>query len=228
MMEKLTTVTLFKFKKNKFWAFNQMGILPFKIKNIEGLSFFKLMGTGGRDGFSLTPDFETYAFLGVWESEYSEKSFFNKNKFIKKYLFKASEYRTIRMISIKSHGKWSGVNPFVEHKIKDKFKKLDVAVITRATLRFSRLISFWRSVPAASKAIKLAKGIIFYKGIGEWPFIQQATISIWDSFESVNNFAYNSKSHKKIVKKTRIQNWYSEDLFARFIVLSDSGFKPVI
>ena len=31
--------------------------------------FFKLMGTGGGNGFSLKPDFGTYAFLGVWESK---------------------------------------------------------------------------------------------------------------------------------------------------------------
>ena len=49
-MEGLTTITFFKFHKNKFWAFSQMALLPRKIKKIEGLRFFKLMGTGGEMG----------------------------------------------------------------------------------------------------------------------------------------------------------------------------------
>ena len=74
-MAGLTTITFFKFHKNKFWAFSQMALLPRKIKKIEGLRFFKLMGTGGGNGFSLKPDFSTYAFLGVWESEIAAENF---------------------------------------------------------------------------------------------------------------------------------------------------------
>mgnify|MGYP003324015066 FL=1 len=128
------------------------------------------------------------------------------------------------MISLKSNGFWSGQNPFPEQKPNKCSKKMPVAIITRATLRFSKLISFWKSVPAASAAIEQAKGVKYFKGIGEWPFIQQATLSLWDSFDSVNNFAYSSKIHSDIIKKTRKQKWYSEDLFARFQVLSDTGF----
>ena len=73
----------------------------------------------------------------------------------------------------------------------------------------------------ASKAIEKADGIHYYKGIGEWPFIQQATVSIWENFESVNAFAYKDKVHAEIVKKTRQKKWYKEDLFSRFHLVSD-------
>jgi hypothetical protein len=81
------------------------------------------------------------------------------------------------------------------------------------------LFEFWRSVPKASKAIKNASGVIWFKGIGELPFIQQATFSIWNNIESVTNFAYKNKNHAEIVKKTRQRNWYREDLFARFEII---------
>ena len=103
----LTTITFFKFRKNKSWAFAQMGLLPRKLQKTEGLSFFKLMGTGGGNGFSLRPDFGTYAFLGVWESENAAAQFFEKNEIFKRYYNKASEVRTIKMLSLKSHGFWS-------------------------------------------------------------------------------------------------------------------------
>ncbi len=223
-MVSLTTITFFKFQKNKPWAFAQMGILHRKIKKTNGLFFLKLMGTGGGNGFSLRPDFSTYAILGVWESENAASDFFENNETINRYKSKAIATRTIKMLSLKSHGFWSGQNPFPEQKTIKTSKKMPVAIITRATLRFSKLISFWKSVPAASAAIERAKGVKYFKGIGEWPFIQQATLSLWDSFDSVKNFAYSNKIHSDIIKKTRKQKWYSEDLFARFQILSDTGF----
>ena len=108
----LTTITFFKFKKNKPWAFTQMGLLHRKIKKTNGLFFLKLLGTGGGNGFSLRPDFGTYALLGVWESENAASDFFEKNKTINRYKSKAFATRTIKMISLKSNGFWSGQNPF--------------------------------------------------------------------------------------------------------------------
>jgi hypothetical protein len=119
---------------------------------------------------------------------------------------------------IHSHGKWDGVNPFKGKNVPvDKSNK--IAIITRATLNFGKLFEFWKSVPKASNAIKNASGVIWFKGIGELPFIQQATFSIWDNVESVIDFAYKNKNHAEIVKKTRQRNWYKEDLFVRFEII---------
>ena len=228
-MEGLTTITFFKFRKNKRWAFAQMGLAPPKLQQNKGLKFFKLMGTGGGNGFSLWPDFGTYAFLGVWDNLKSADDFLTHNPIIKSYYQKSFSIRTIKMIPVKSHGFWSGQNPFKEQKLNKNDSDILVAVITRATLRLSKLLPFWKSVPAASAAIENAPGVKYFKGIGEWPFVQQATLSLWDSFESVKQFAYSGKTHSDIIKKTKSQKWYSEDLFVRFHVLSDSGFiKPSI
>jgi hypothetical protein len=87
------------------------------------------------------------------------------------------------------------------------------------------LLSFWKAVPAASRAINNAQGVSYFKGIGELPFIQQATVSIWESFEAVNTFAYKGKEHATIVKKTKQKKWYKEDLFSRFFLISDTTIK---
>ena len=68
-MSKVTTLTFFSFRKHKFWAFRRMGSVGFRMNSVKGLEFYKFLGTGGGDGFSLRPDFSTYAFLGVWEDE---------------------------------------------------------------------------------------------------------------------------------------------------------------
>ena len=190
------------------------------MKNQNGLIFYKFMGSGGRSGFSLRPDFSTYALLSVWENEDQAKSFLERNKLVSLYKKKCKQVRLLILKPFQSHGLWSGINPF---KINDQqtIEKSKVAIITRATLNYSKLISFWNSVPNSSKAISKAKGVYFFKGIGEIPFVQQATISLWDSIQDVINFAYKSEEHSEIVKRTRKEKWCKEELFSRFYVLND-------
>ena len=201
-----------------------MGLgFPF-LQNVAGLSFFKLLGTGAGQGFSLMPDFSTYALLTVWEDQDSADHFYRSNTLIQSYQARASNIRRLSLANTASHGLWSGLNPFVPTETQ-QLKKSPVAIITRATLRPQRLLSFWRAVPQASKAIETAQGVQYYKGIGEWPFIQQATISIWNSMEEMIQFAYKDKAHKEIVKQTKKERWYKEDLFARFLVVNDEQLQ---
>ena len=39
-------------------------------------------------------------------------------------------------------------------------------------------------------------------------------------FSSITDFAYKNKAHSEIIKKTKERGWYSEDLFARFNIIS--------
>jgi len=220
MNNKIVYFLLFKFSQNKLWAFIQMGRNDGFMKNQNGLIFYKFMGSGGRSGFSLRPDFSTYALLSVWENEDRAKSFLERNKLVFLYKKKCKEVRLLILKPFQSHGLWSGINPFKIHD-QQTIEKYKVAIITRATLNYSKLISFWKSVPNSSKAISKAKGVYFFKGIGEIPFIQQATISLWDSIQDVINFAYKSEVHSEIVKRTRKEKWYKEELFSRFYVLND-------
>ncbi|MGB1448782.1 MAG: hypothetical protein ACPG8F_02995 [Flavobacteriaceae bacterium] len=221
--EQLTQLFLFSFDQNRFWALKQMGIGPSQLKEVKGLRFYKFLGTGAGNGFSLRPDFSTYALLLVWDSPAMAASFLQHQTYLD-YYQRSTKVRCLTLRNFQSHGKWSGSNPFLS--IGGTVEKdQTVAIITRATLRFSRLFSFWRHVPQAAKAIETAAGVQYFKGIGEWPFIQQATISIWNSLDDVMQFAYRHKAHASIVKKTRQKKWYAEDLFARFIIQNDTQLK---
>ena len=217
----MTTLTLFNYNKNKWWAFKQMGLHRTHFLNIKGLHFFKMLGTGSSPGFSMYPDFSTYALLQTWSSKDEAQSYFSSNKYFQKIISKTQAHRIIFMSPFKSSGLWNGEDPFSEHFELSKPK--EIGVITRATIHFTKLTHFWRSVKSASNAISEANGVSFFKGIGELPFVQQATFSIWESEDDINNFAYSNTSHKNIVTKTKKQKWYKEDLFARFHILSDSG-----
>lgn len=88
------------------------------INKTAGLSFFKLLGTGSGEGFSLYPDFSTYAILCVWEKESYANAFIQNSNHSKLISEKAFSREDFFLKTIKSHGLWGGVNPF--HSNKDK------------------------------------------------------------------------------------------------------------
>lgn len=216
-MSQQVLLSFFHYSKHTFWAFTQMQRAIPQLKKEAGISFYRTLGTGAGAGFSLWPDFSTYALLTVWETSKHAMAFLQESQLMQACISRSSAQQHYALDPLQSHGLWGKTNPFsAQQRALEANEK--IGIITRATLRPSRLFEFWRAVPAASKAIQQAKGVQWYKGIGEWPLVQQATFSIWESLEDVKAFAYHNTTHAAIVKKTRKRNWYKEDLFARFAV----------
>ena len=213
----ITTLSFARYGSQRVWSLLQMQLGHGQLARVPGLRFYKLLGTGSGSGFSLWPDWDTYALLCVWEDLAHAQDFWKNSEFAALHGERALHRETFWLETLHAAGKWSGENPFPESK--RKLSEHPVGVITRATLRASRLGEFWEAVPRAAKAIEEAQGVSWFKGIGELPWIQQATFSVWESQEAVRSFAYKSRLHADIVKKTRERSWYTEDLFARFAVV---------
>lgn len=100
-MSQITTSTFFKLEtfSNKWWAFTQMQLGHSKLKNIPGLTFYKLLGSGAKNGFSAAPNFGTYVLICIWKSEDHAKTFFEENRFFKAYQKRSSEQFTIYLNS---------------------------------------------------------------------------------------------------------------------------------
>jgi len=219
----LTTMTLFGYRFfERFWAFAQMGFAPAKLRRVDGLRFWKLLGSGHGSGFSLRPNFSRYGLLAVWESPDAADVFFAKSSLIQEYRHHAEEIWTVRLLPIQAHGSWSGVNPF-QRMIVSPPADGPIAVLTRATLRWRRLLAFWSAVPSTSRALDGANGLIASIGVGDAPFFRQATFSLWRSEAEMKTFAYGALQHRKAVRRTRDEDWYAEDLFARFVPLASEG-----
>jgi hypothetical protein len=217
-MSSITTLTLFRFKGAlpKIWAFGQMQFAHKDMSQIQGLTFYKLLGSGRELGFSPIPDWGVYALLCVWENEQCSADFFDHAEVFKRYQAHTSEQWTIFMKPIKAKGLWSGGTRFTPSPDLDEANPL-IAVITRATIRPVKLIQFWAYVPISQRPIKQGcAGLIYTKGIGEAPLIQMATFSIWENKEALHNYAYNSPEHQEAIRKTRKLDWYQEELFVRF------------
>ena len=182
---------------------------------LRGQTFYKLMGSGRGAGFNPLPDWSVYALLQVWEDEQAAAEFFSSSEIMRQYRARTVQLWTIYMKSIMARGEWSGGNPFLPaHDLAPDNPR--IAVITRATIKWNRLISFWRYVPASQKPLKEAKGLLFTKGIGEAPIVQMATFSLWQDLDALNAFAYRSSEHIGAIQRTRSLQWYKEEMFSRF------------
>jgi heme-degrading monooxygenase HmoA len=188
----------------------------------KGCRFWKLMGCGKNGSFDLQPDWQQWALLAVWNSQ-EDFNRFNESSFIAWWWKQfTQEHWTLLSVPIASHGKWDGKEPFKLDKYETNYTG-PVAVLTRATIRLNKLPQFWANVEPVAEIMTKAKGFITSVGIGEAPFFRQATLSVWKDMESMKAFAYGSAEHAEVIRKTRKLDWYSEELFARFRLLSGSG-----
>lgn len=222
-MKQVTTLCLINYKGfiNQFWALKMMQLAKPYLNSVEGLQFYKLLGSG-KDGFKPQPDWSVYALLQVWDDESSANTFFESSELIKKYKSHSTSFCCLYLKSIKAHGYWSKQQPFIKHdNLSDR--PLGVAIITRASIKTSQLQRFWRYVPTAQEPITRAKGLIYTKGFGEFPIWEMATLSLWQDIQSAKDYAYDSLEHRKAISMTRKYDWYKEELFSRFQVYKVKG-----
>ncbi|TAF43510.1 MAG: DUF3291 domain-containing protein [Sphingobacteriales bacterium] len=216
-------------KKYIAFAFFAMALHRLPLLLNKKCTFWKLLGCGKNGTFDINPDYQKWGLLTVWQNENDLEEFKMHSFIVKWWSFFCIEQYHILAQPLEAHGKWSGKEPFGNPKIKDYHGQ--VAVLTRATIRLNKLKNFWANVPAVARIMANAKGFVTSVGIGEAPFFMQATLSVWHSVEDVKNFAYKSKEHAEVIKLTRSQNWYTEELFARFKILKThgtmDGFDPI-
>lgn len=184
------------------------------------------MGTGKNNSFDKNPNWNRWAILIIQNNQLVKSSIeLMTGNFINKWLkWFTKENFHVLLEPISTHGKWDNKHPFHTTMRKSETEvEGAVGILTRATIRLSKLSSFWKHVPAVSNEMQQAKGRLFSIGIGEIPYLKQATFSIWESEEAMKAFAYNSPHHKEVIQKTRKENWYSEEMFTRFKIVSHGG-----
>ncbi|WBQ08322.1 hypothetical protein [Kribbella sp. CA-293567] len=192
-----------------------------RLRRTPGLRFATLLGTSS--GRTFTPrdaDLHHWALLTVWD-EIEAADDFGRGPLVGSWEAAAQERLRVRMTPLSSRGRWSGSEPF---RLADRPAQAGpVAAITRARLRPSRALSFWRAVPPVVSDLTEAPGLRLAIGIGEAPIGLQGTFSLWDSGKTLVDFAYRGEAHRAAVERTEPARWYAEELFARFAVREIEG-----
>jgi heme-degrading monooxygenase HmoA len=183
------------------------------------------MGSGAGQGFSIYPDWSTYCLFAIWQTPEAAAAFFDQSELYRACAQRSSHQLTLELEPFQAKGEWDGIMPFPDFATPPAADER-IAVLTRAAIRPSQLVDFWRHVPATSRAIAAAEGLLFSKGVGEWPLIRQATLSIWENKAAMRRFAYEHQEHREVIKRTYARRWYSEELFAEFRPLAVRGEWP--
>ncbi len=179
------------------------------------------MGCGKNGTFDLSPDLSRWAIISVWNSKEDLGNFKTKSWINTYFRLFTLERWNLECLNIESHGEWDKKSPFQKNIHFDPLQP--IGVLTRASIKPKKALSFWKNVPAVSSDLGKTPGLITSIGIGEIPFFKQATFSIWENAAAMKEFAYRQKKHKLVIEKTRKEGWYSEELFARFHVVQSSG-----
>ncbi|WP_460922223.1 DUF3291 domain-containing protein [Pontibacter brevis] len=220
---RLTTLTLFGIRSGHGrWGLAQMGTSGAKLDKVPGLRFYKLLGSGQGKGFSLKPDFRRYGLMCTWENEVAADAFLQHSDLMQEYRPHINESWTIKLLPYQSHGLWDGKEPFAP-ALSEKYTDGPVAVLTRASINLRRLPNFVKFGLRTSAALDQAEGLLCSIGLGELPFIRQATFSVWESVDAMRQYAYKDPQHQEVMRRTRAEKWYSEELFARFKPVGSLG-----
>lgn len=211
----IMSLTIVRYRKAFIpFALFAMAIHRLPMRFQKGCSFWRLLGTGKKGTFDLYPDWQQWGVLACWDNQADFNRFYEKSFMSKWWRFFSVEQWTILCEPLQSHGKWDGLEPFIATGQSDYSGPL--VVLTRATVRFKRLKTFWANADVVSGIMSSAKGLIASFGIGEMPVYKQATFSVWDNPDSMKAFAYQSPEHIEVIRKTKEEGWYSEELFVRF------------
>jgi hypothetical protein len=216
----IATLSIVRYPVFLGWAgFLSMAFFRLPLWLNPKIKFYKLMGCGRNGTFDKTPDWRQWALLTI--SHDSAAGF--RPMLIKKWwAFFKVEIWELELSPIEGHGTWDGKEVFGPLPKQSNYEG-PIGILTRATIRPSQLGRFWSHVDAIAKQMSAANGFVTSVGIGEVPWIKQATFSIWESKENMRAFAYKMKEHAEVVKKTHQEKWYSEDMFVRFKPLKSTG-----
>ena len=210
-------------------ALARLGTDRLRLRGTPGLRFARLLGTGS--GAAATgADLARSALFAVWDGAAALAAFEDETdgwfgRRAARVRARGGEAYALHLALLSGHGRWGGRDVLAELG-RDPAADPDgpVAVLTRATVRPSRWHRFRGSRPPVSAELAAASGLRAAVAIGEAPIGLQATFSLWADGGAVTAFA-RSPRHRDVVRRTRRENWYGEELFARFAPLRSSGTR---
>ena len=216
----ITTLTLCRFDRpaGRVWAFAQMGLSRLPLRRTRGLTFFKLLGSGGGAGFLPRPNPRVWAILCAWRSRADADAALGHGVFAR-WAARADECAHLILGTVSARGAWSGRNPFAAGDHGDG----PLAALTRATIRPRALPFFWRRVPTLDRLIGQNPDVRLKVGVGEVPWLHQVTFSVWPDAASMARYARTPGPHSEAIRAVRDGGWFREELYARFRVVAAHG-----
>ena len=188
------------------------------LRQVPGLAFWRVLGTGRGADTGPSADLRRTALFAVWDVEPPTSTASWRRR--RGRGRRPPSATTCGCAAIGGHGTWRGVAVLAGLERGDDTGP--IAVVTRADVRAAAWRRFRAVGPVVSRELQDTPGLLAVAGVGELPVGRLGTFSVWRDVEAVTAFA-RSPLHADVVRRTRAERWYGEELFARFEPFGASG-----
>lgn len=197
-----------------------------RYRRTPGLSFLRVLGTGRGNSTAPGTEFGRTALFCVFDDESSADEFIGKIR-CRRY---TTESWHVKLRGAGGHGSWRGreiptmlgtTAPTISTTSAQSH--LPLAMITRADVRARSWRAFARAARVVDQELHASAGLLAVVGIGEAPILRLGTFSLWRDAASMSQFAVGRPEHSRVVQRTRRENWYGEEMFARFVPYWSTG-----
>ncbi len=203
----------------RLWAWGRLGLGTRPLRDTPGLTFAKVMGSGAEGGFGLAPSGTHRGLFLVFDDEVQARRFVDTSPVLADWRAHARALLVAMLRACSSKGSWSGaaMQPTAEPP-----REGPIAALTRASIRPSRALKFWRLSPPAERALATSDGCMLAAGLGEAPVLRQCTFSLWASTGAMDRYA-RSGAHQQAIRTAYGGGFFSESMFVRFVPLEVRG-----
>ena len=210
------------------WGWMRLMAGSVGLKNVPGLLFSKVMGSGHGGGFSIRPSPSHQGLICRFSNIDSALKFL-KGPQVSAMREHARESWSGLLAVTSSRGAWDQSPWPLTDEFSRKYgdtlsgdKKQPLAVLTRASIVPSKTMSFWRYAPSAQAELDQAKGCLLAMGLGEIPLVRQCTFSLWEDKQAMRDYAFQG-AHQTAISASYKHDFFSESLFVHMQVLGMSG-----
>lgn len=201
------------------WGWMRLVLQRWPLRREPGLRFAKVLGSGHDGGFGLRPSGSRQGLFLVFDDEISARRFIDRSPLAEAYRSHARECCVALLRVTSSKGSWSGAAMQPTTAVPPG---APMAVLTRASIRPSRLAAFWRHSPPSEASLAAAPGCTLAVGLGEAPLLRQCTFSLWDSAAAMEAYA-RSGAHLQAIRSAYAGDFFAEAMFVRFAVIELRG-----
>jgi len=201
------------------WGWSRLVRGPRALRSTPCLRFAKVLGSGYEGGFGLRPSKSRQGLFAIFSNEAAADEFIHFSDVTAGYRQHSREYCILKMKAWSTRGSWDSIQ-FTPSTLMPSAGP--IATLTRASIQLPKATAFWRYAPAAQRSLESAPGCQLAVGLGEAPFLRQATFSVWDSVGAMDAYA-RSGAHLEAIRAAHANQFFSESLFVRYLPLEITG-----
>jgi hypothetical protein len=202
------------------WAVSQLVRGPAAWRSEPGLRFARVLGSGRDGGFGLRPGLDHQGVFLMFDEVADALACLARSPRIAAYRERAGQCLVAVLQASSARGRWAG--QAMQAVVPAPGPGEPVVALTRASIRASQALRFWRHSPPSESALARAPGCQWAVGLGEAPVLRQATLSLWDDTAAMNAYARQG-AHQQAIVASQQAGFFTEWMFVRFVPLLMQG-----